>query len=168
MNIKRRAIANGLSAILALTVSSLVSNQVFAHGASVGALRIDHPYAMPSLAGANQWIVYFRDIKNEGATPDRLVNASTPIAAEVIIEKVLPPLGSDKVFAMTSIELPAKSTTPMRHNLGGYRLLLKDLKQPIKDGDRFELTMTFEHAGSETVKVYVQSAYKETPEEHKH
>jgi copper(I)-binding protein len=56
----------------------------------------------------------------------------------------------------------------MRHNLGGYQLLLRDLKQAIKDGDRFDLTMTFEHAGSETVKVYVQSAYQETTEEHKH
>ena len=164
MNAKRRAVANGLWAVLSLTLSNLV----FAHGASVGALRIEHPYAMPNLTGANQWVIYFWGIKNEGTTPDRLVNASTPIAAEVIFERVLPPLGSDKVFALTSIELPAKSTTPMRHNLSEYRLLLKGLKQPIKDGDRFYLKMTFESAGSETVKVYVQTAYKETTEEHEH
>ena len=164
MNAKRRAIANGLLTALSLTLSNLV----FAHGARVGALRIEHPYAMPNPTGANQWVIYFRDIKNEGTTPDRLVHASTPIAAEVVFERVLPPLGSDKVFALTSIELPARSTTPMRHNLGGYRLLLKDLKQPVKDGDRFDLKLTFEKAGSETVQVYVQSAYKETTEEHKH
>ena len=115
MNAKRRAVANGLWAVLSLTLSNLV----FAHGASVGALRIEHPYAMPNLTGANQWVIYFWGIKNEGTTPDRLVNASTPIAAEVIFERVLPPLGSDS-------------------------------------------------AGSETVKVYVQTAYKETTEEHEH
>jgi len=164
MNPKRRTFANFLWAIPTLTLSNLV----FAHGASVGALRIEHPYAMLHPNGANQWIVYFRGIKNEGTTPDRLVNASTPIAAEVIFEKVLPPLGSDKVFALTSIELPAKSTTPMRHNLAGYRLLLKDLKQPIKDGDRFDLKMTFEHAGTETVTVYVQSGHDGLPDEHKY
>lgn len=164
MKFKRRAIACGLWIVLSLALSNLV----FAHGASVGTLRIEHPYAMPNPGGANQWIVYFRGIKNEGSVPDRLVSASSPVATEIIFEKVLSPLGSDKIFDLAFIEIPANSTTPMRHNLGGYRLLLKDLKRPIKDGDRFDLKMTFEHAGSETVNVYVQSEYHEKNQEHTH
>ena len=164
MNSKRRAVASGLLGFLSLTLSSIV----FAHGASLGSLHIEHPYAMPSPSVANQWLVYFRGIKNEGSAPDRLTHASTPVAAEVIFQQVLPPLGSDKVTALASIELPAKSTIPMRHNQGQTRLLLKDLKRQIKDGDRIDLTLTFEHAGTETVTVYVQSGHDGLPDDHKH
>ena len=76
---KWRAMTSGLLACLLVTLAGLV----FAHGASVGSLYIDHPYALPDTAVPNQWIVYFRGIKNEGSTPDRLTHASTPIAAEV-------------------------------------------------------------------------------------
>ena len=100
---KWRAMTSGLLACLLMTLAGLV----FAHGASVGSLYIDHPYAMPNPTVANQWIVYFRGIKNEGSTLDRLTHVSTPIAAEVIFEQALPPLGSDKFTTLTSIELPA-------------------------------------------------------------
>jgi len=36
-------------------------------------------------------------------------------------------------------------------------LTLIDLKAPLKDGDRFDLTLNFEHAGAKTVKVWVQT-----------
>ena len=161
---KWRAIACGFTACLFMTLPAII----FAHGAGVGSLYIDHPYAVPSPTVANQWFVYFRGIKNEGTTPDRLTHASTSIAAEVIFQQVLPPLGSDKASALPSIELPAKTNTPKRHHLGEYRLLLKDLKHQIKDGDRFDLTLTFEHAGTETVTVYVQSGHDGLPDDHKH
>ena len=161
---KWRAMTSGLLACLLMTLAGLV----FAHGASVGSLYIDHPYAMPNPTVANQWFVYFRGIKNEGTTPDRLTHASTPIAAEAIFQQALPPLGSDKFTTLTSIELPANTNTPRRHHLGEYRLLLKDLKHQIKDGDRFDLTLTFEHAGTETVTVYVQSGSDGLPDDHKH
>ena len=153
---KWRAMTGGLLACLFMTLTGIV----FAHGASVGSLYIDHPYALPNPAIANQWIIYFRGIKNDGSTPDRLTHASTPIAAEVIFQQALPPLGSDKFTTLTSIELPAKTNTPRRRHPGEYRLLLKDLQQPIKNGDRFSLTLSFERAGIETVTVYVQDSSK--------
>ena len=152
---------------LAIVLSITLPTQLFAHGSSVGELRIEHPYAMPGAAEAPQWMVYFRGIKNEGHTSDRLLKASTPVAAEVIFQRVMPAKSMLKTEVLGAIELPANLSTPMRHNLGEYRLLLKEMKQPIKDGDHFDLTLTFEHAGSETVKVYVQSAQTDAPAEHK-
>ena len=161
---KWRAMTSGLLACLLMTLAGIAS----AHGASVGSLYIDHPYALPDTAVSNQWIIYFRGIKNEGTTPDRLTHASTPIAAEVIFQQALPPLGSDKFTTLTFIELPANTNTPRRRHPGEYRLLLKDLKQSIKDGDRFDLTLAFERAGTETVVVYVQSGQGGLSEDHKH
>jgi hypothetical protein len=58
--------------------------------------------------------------------------------------------------AVSVIELPAKTTVRVRHT-GDYQLTLIDLKTPLKDGDRFEVTLNFEHAGSQTVQVWVQT-----------
>jgi copper(I)-binding protein len=44
----------------------------------------------------------------------------------------------------------------MRHT-GDFQLLLRDLKHPLKDGDRFDLTLNFARAGTQTVKVWVQT-----------
>jgi copper(I)-binding protein len=142
-------------------------NSALAHGTSVGSLRIAHPYAMPDPANANQWLLYFRGIRNEGGAADRLVGARSPVANEVVLQRVVPP-GSSQVQAVSAIAFAPNITTPMRHNLGEYRLLLKDLKQTLKDGDRIDVTLTFEQAGSETVKVYLQTEQKPEPEEHKH
>ena len=57
--------------------------------------------------------------------------------------------------AVTAIELPPKATTLLRHT-GDYQLLLRNLKQPLKDGDRFDITLNFARAGAQTVKVWVQ------------
>jgi copper(I)-binding protein len=58
---------------------------------------------------------------------------------------------------VAAIELPARASTPMDHSKGGYRLLLKGLTQPLKDGDRFDLQLQFERAGSVTIKVWMQA-----------
>jgi len=141
---------------------------VSAHGTNAGDLRIEHAYAMPTASAPNAWAVYFRGIKNAGSKPDRLLHASTPVATEVEMQRTAPAPGSAKVQPLTAIEFPANSNTPMRHNLGEYRLLLKELKQPIHDGERFELTLDFEQAGTHAVTVYVQSGPGAATEEHTH
>ena len=44
--------------------------------------------------------------------------------------------------------------------------MLMDLKQPLKDGDRFDLTLRFERAGERTVKVWVQTPRDATGHRH--
>jgi len=39
---------------------------------------------------------------------------------------------------------------------GGYHIMLMGLKQPLKAGDRFPLTLKFAKAGSVTVEVLVE------------
>ncbi len=38
----------------------------------------------------------------------------------------------------------------------GYHLMLLDLKQPLKAGERFPMTLTFEHAGTIQISVWVE------------
>jgi len=127
-----------------------------AHGSAAGDLQIDHPYAVPSAPGAAVGHAYLRGLRNAGHQPDRLLRADTPAAASVQLHR----LGHDghevPDSRVQAIELPPNTTVRMRHT-GDYQLRLIDLKTALRDGDRFDLTLHFEHAGAKTVQVWVQT-----------
>ena len=68
---------------------------------------------------------------------------------------------------VNAIELPAKSTTLLRHT-GDYQLSLIDIKRPLRNGDRFDLTLHFERAGHQTVQVWVQTPRNHPGGEQRH
>jgi hypothetical protein len=138
-----------------------------AHGQKAGELTLDHPYATPSLAGNPNGAAYLRGITNRGDQPDRLLSASTPVAARVALHHMALDAGVMRMREVPFIELPAHSETPLRHG-GPYHLMLLHLKQALKDGERFDLTLTFERAGAQTVKVWVQTPRPTSGGEHRH
>ena len=153
------------SAGRAIVLALLLPCAAFAHGSSKGDLRVDHSYAS---AGSTESVVYFRGMRNEGAQPDRLLGGSTTAAAAVELQRVLQQGGTKTASAVATIELPAETNIPMRHDKGEYRILLKGLKQPLKDGDRFDLDLNFEKAGALTVKVWVQTLPQGAHDDHAH
>lgn len=140
----------------ACAATLVVSMASHAHGVSQGDLQLDHPYAVPSAEGESHGTAYLRGIKNTGTQADRLLSASTPVAAQVTFHSQKPDANGLRGMAVNAIELPAKTSTLLRHT-GDYQLSLLGLKKPLKDGDRFDLTLNFERAGSRTVKVWVQT-----------
>lgn len=140
----------------ACTAALAVSMTSHAHGVSQGDLQLDHPYAVPSVVGETHGKAYLRGIKNTGAQADRLLGASTPMAVQVKLHRLTPDANGLRGTQLEHIELPPKSETKVRHT-GDYQLSLIDLKKPLKDGDRFDLTLNFERAGHQTVKVWVQT-----------
>ena len=151
----------------ALACALVSAGLAHAHDARVGDLTLDHPYATPSLAGSSIGAAYFRHIRNRGGQPDRLVGASTPVAARVELHRMTLDNGVMRMREVAFIELPPKSDTPLRHG-GAYHLMLTDLKRPLKDGERFDLTLQFERAGARTVQVWVQSPRGESGGAHRH
>jgi periplasmic copper chaperone A len=149
-----------LSLCLVLTAS--VAPVAQAHDFKAGDLRIDHPYATPSRPGMTTGSVYFRGIRNTGSTPDRLLSARTPEAESVEIHRMQRVQGGQgevmQMRAVPSLEIPAGATVVMKHGAtDGHHLMLTGLKAPLKDGDRFPVTLTFEKAGTHEVKVWVQT-----------
>jgi len=137
-----------------------------AHGSHAGDLMLDHPYAVPSAPGEVHGKAYLRGIKNTGPQADSLQSACTPVAAKVVLHRLAPDANGLHGTQVETIALPAQSTTLLRHT-GDYQLTLIDLKAPLKDGDRFDLTLNFAHAPSQTVKVWVQTP-RETATAHAH
>ncbi|HEY8905984.1 MAG TPA: copper chaperone PCu(A)C [Rhodoferax sp.] len=151
---RRTLLRLSTGALLILTLPLAAS----AHGVSKGDLLIDHPYAVPSVPGEASGYAYFRGIQNSGTHAERLLGASSPLAARVELRRLKLQAGKAQTTPVDGIDLPPKSLTLLRHT-GDYQFALMDLKHPLKDGDRFEVTLNFEHAGQQTVQVWVQTPH---------
>jgi copper(I)-binding protein len=129
-----------------------------AHDFRVGDLRIDHPYATPTLPGLKTGAVYFRAIENRGRAGDRLLSARTPVAAQVQIHRMQLQAEIMRMRAVPALDLPPASSLQLRHgSRQGQHLMLFDLTAPLKEGERFPLTLVFERAGVLEVMVSVQT-----------
>jgi copper(I)-binding protein len=144
--------------LMLASVLSLGALIAHAHGSSAGDIRIDHPYATPTRPGLKTGAVYFRALRNAGRVEDRLVSAQTPVAGRVEIHRMQMQGDVMRMAAVPHVFLPARATVPMKHGThDGHHLMLLDLKAPLKDGDRFPVTLTFEKAGMVQVQVWVQT-----------
>ncbi|TXH87377.1 MAG: copper chaperone PCu(A)C [Rhodoferax sp.] len=143
-----------------------ITTVVYAHGTKTGDLVIDHPYATPSLSGVPNGAAYLRGIENTGSTADKLLGASTEVAERVELHRMTMDGNIMRMREVPNIELPAKTVVKLRHN-GEYHLMLMNLKRPLKDGDRFDITLEFQRAGKQTVNVWVQIP-RDGSTEHKH
>jgi periplasmic copper chaperone A len=141
-----------------IPLALLCALPAWAHDFKAGDVRIDHPYAVPSRPGLSTGAVYFKGLVNAGATPDRLLSASTPVAGGVEIHRMQMNGQVMQMRAVPALDLPAGATVLMKHGTpDGYHLMLRGLKAPLRDGDRFPVSLRFEKAGDHTVQVWVQT-----------
>jgi copper(I)-binding protein len=145
-----------------VALALLGTGAAHAHDFRQGDVVMDHPYATPSLAGTTTGAVYFKSIRNKGKTPDRLVAASSPVASGVTLHAMQLDGDVMRMREVSAIEVPAKGEVRMGHapantSTPAHHLMLKGLKAPLKDGDRFDLTLRFDKAGERTVQIWVQT-----------
>lgn len=139
-----------------------------AHGSSAGPVDIDHPYATPTPPGARTGAVYFRALRNTGRQADRLIGASTPVAARVEIhESVIDSGGVMRMREIEAIDLAPRSSLKPRHT-GQLHLMLIDLKAPLVNGERFPMRLRFERNGEVEVTVWVQQPKAGAAPGHRH
>ncbi len=136
-----------------------------AHGVRAGDLVIDHPYAVPMAAGATDGAAYLRSVKNRGALADRLIGASSPRAASVVLRRRARDGATARLQDIDSIELPLGAEMRLRHD-GDTQLALLGVTPPLRDGDRFPLRLRFERAGEVEVTVWVQTPRSDAGHRH--
>ena len=161
---------NLISRLLIICLGSLLALSAQAQGFAVGELVVRHPYAAPTLAGVQNGAVYLKSIKNAGKQADQLLSAKTQVAEKVEIHEMTMDGNIMKMRPLSSIEIPAGAEVSIaKGNPNGYHLMLLGLKQPLKDGDRFHVWLTFKQAGEVKVEVSVQTPKAaDQVEEHKH
>lgn len=146
---------------LALSVGSgvhLVSAHEHGHDGEVN-IAVENPWARESPPTVTNGAVYMRLI-NQGTEPDRLVDASTEVAEKAGLHAHLMEEGVMIMRPVEAIEVSPGEPTALEP--GGLHIMLIDLKEPLKAGRRFPLTLHFDQAGDVSVEVTVHKP-GETP-----
>ena len=146
MNIKLAA----MTAVL-LGLASAAS----AHDYSVGELHIGHPYALVTPPGAKAGGAYL-SIDNKGKAADKLLRASTARAGSVELHTMSMDGNVMRMRMVPAIDVAPGA--PVKLAPGGLHVMLQDLKQPLRKGDKFLMTLVFQRAGEVKVDIVVQDA----------
>jgi copper(I)-binding protein len=93
-------------------------------------------------------------VMNHGTVDDDLTGLSTPIADKAEMHRTATENGISHMDAVA--DLPLKANGGVTFSPGGLHVMLTGLKQPLKAGDNFPLTLNFAKAGAVTVSVSVQ------------
>jgi copper(I)-binding protein len=109
--------------------------------------------ARPTAPGAETGAVYLV-LMNHGAVDDSLTGMSTPAAETAELHRTVDSGGMSKMDAVP--DLTVKSNDGVTFAPGGLHIMLMGLKQQLKPGDSFPLTLNFAKAGAVTVTVAVQ------------
>lgn len=140
----------GLSICLTLLTASAGAQQSTSGGAP---LQVEQPWARAS--NGTTGAAYLR-IANRGSAPDRLVGASTPVAEKAEVHENKIENGVMKMRSVGSIVIGPGQSAVLKP--GAEHVMLMGLKQPLKQGESFPLTLKFEKAGDVQVTVHVERA----------
>lgn len=122
-------------------------------------ILVEDSYVRVSRPGAPTGAA-FMTIRNTGATDDRLVSASSDVAARVELHTHIDQGGG--VMKMVEIEegiaVPAGGEHLMER--GGDHVMFMGLNEPLEQGGSVTVTLTFEQAGDVVVTIPVDNERK--------
>lgn len=124
-----------------------------AHDYTHGSLAITHPWARFTPPGAPNGAAYLV-IRNNGAEPDRLLGAATPRAERVEFHATEMDGGVMTMRPQAAVEI--KPNEVVAFEPGGLHIMLFKLTAPLKEGEKFPLTLRFEKAGELSVDIAVE------------
>ncbi|QQS14797.1 MAG: copper chaperone PCu(A)C [Rhodospirillales bacterium] len=151
---------------MAATAAALafIASTATAHDFKLGDLKIDHPWARETASMARAGAA-FMVIENAGGGADRLVKASSPVAARTEIHTMIKDGDVMRMREVPAIDLAPRAKVELKP--GGFHVMLMELKAPLKAGDKVPVTLTFEKAGAITIEVLVEKM-SGPPAVHKH
>lgn len=146
---------------LALAAALLAAAaSVAAHDYRAGPIRIDHPWARPTVSGQSAG-GGFMTLDNSKGGADRLLAASSPAAERVELHSMAMEGDVMRMRQIDTIDLPAGQTVALKP--GGLHFMLIGLKQPLALGSRVPMKLRFEKAGEVSVEIAVENAPVATP-----
>jgi len=137
---------------LILAVALLIASPAFAQTQTV---QVQDAWARATAAGAHTGAVYLTLTDTAGAA-DQLVSASSPVAGMAELHETVNDHGVMRMRPVKALPLaPGKAATLKP---GGYHIMLMGLKQQLKPGDSFPLTLTFQNSPPVTATITVAKA----------
>ena len=149
----------------ACVVASLLAATAGASAREHGAKRdMSGPYAMSAgIQIENAWAratpgmsknggAYFT-AKNTGKEMDRIVGVSADVSVKTELHTHLNDNGVMRMRQVEGVDVPAGGEVMFKP--GSYHIMFIGLHKPLKEGDRFPVTLMFEKAGKKTVEINV-------------
>jgi copper(I)-binding protein len=145
----------------ALLVFSLFAAPVRAEEVKAGDLVITQAWSRATPGGAKIAGGYLT-IENKGATPDRLIGGAGDVAGKIEVHEMSMNNG---VMTMRPLDkgLTIEPGKTVKLAPGGYHLMMLDLKNPLKQGDKVPVTLEFEKAGKVKLSLDVQGVGAQAP-----
>lgn len=97
----------------------------------------------------------FMTLKNAGHGADKLIAAKADVAERTELHTHVMEGNVMRMRQVPHMEVPAMGSTVLQP--GGLHVMFLGLHKPLKEGETFPLTLTFEKAGAMTVDVTVKS-----------
>jgi copper(I)-binding protein len=142
-----------LALSLTLLVFAVTTFSVQGHDYAVGSIQIIHPWARATPSAGTPAAVYMV-IKNTGEMPDRLIDISSPLAERCELHRSMIEEGiAGMRFVPMGMELPPGELVKLVPR--GLHIMLIGIEEPLKEGESFQLILTFEKAGSISTDVRV-------------
>jgi len=133
------------------------------HGHGKGIMVMD-TWARATPPTAKNGAAYFA-IHNQGKMADKLVSASADVAKKVEIHNHINEGGVMKMRKVEGgITIPAGGMAELKP--GGYHIMFMGLHAPLKEGDSFPMTVTFEKAGAKQLTVKIMKMGMKKGHEH--
>ena len=114
-------------------------------------ISIQHAWARPTAPGQPVSGAYFDITASSDA---KLVKVDSPAASDVQVHEMKMDHGMMSMRPVDALPLPKGKTVSLKP--GGYHVMLMDLKQPLKAGNKLPLTLTIE-SGGKTQQVKVEA-----------
>ncbi|MBV8119402.1 MAG: copper chaperone PCu(A)C [Alphaproteobacteria bacterium] len=121
--------------------------------AQTGPLHVENAWARATPGRSEIGAAY---VTIQSPTGDRLVAVSTPVAKKAELHTMEMSGMVMKMRPIEGIDIPAGQ--PVTLSPGGMHIMLIGLKQPLRAGQSFPLTLSFEKAGKRTVNVAIAKA----------
>jgi periplasmic copper chaperone A len=149
-----------MSACCAIMLA-LAAFPALAGDATAGDLVITQAWTRATPGGAKIAGGYLT-LENKGSAPDRLLGASGDNIGKVEVHEMAMNKG---VMTMRPLDkgLTIEPGKTVKLAPGGYHLMLMDLKQPFKQGDKVPVTLEFEKAGKVALSLDVQGVGAQAP-----
>ena len=140
--------------LFAFAASLLLAGAAIAQtGTSTNEIEVKDAWARATPAKAENGAAYLTIVS---PASDRLTGVSTPIAKQAELHNMTMESGVMKMRPLAGIDLPAGQKVTLKP--GGVHIMLIGLKQPLRPGQSFPLTVYFEKSGTSEVTVSVEKA----------
>ncbi len=152
----------GVLVIIGVTgFAGFVPQGAAARDFTAGEIIVSQPWSRAT-PGSSKVAVGYLSIRNSGDTPDRLKSASTEVSEKTSAHTMA--MNGD-MMVMRPMEdgvlVPAHGTVSFEP--GSNHLMLEGLRRPLKKGETFSGTLTFEKAGAVPVIFQVEAIGARAP-----